>query len=60
MDLINMHLAIIKISSDLPMLQDDLLFKKSLNNNLAFASISSQEVNWRERRNKIKSQILVL
>lgn len=56
-----MHFIIRKISSDLPMLQDDLscIVQEKLEQYLAFASISFQEVNWRERRNKIKSQILV-
>lgn len=62
MDLVNMHFVIIKISSDLPMFQDDLscIVQERLKQYLAFAPISFQEVNWRERRNKIKSQILVL
>lgn len=57
MDLINMHFVIIKISSDLPMLQDDLsscIVQQNLEQYLAFASTSFQEANWRERRNKIK------
>lgn len=57
MDLINMHFVIIKISSDLPMLQDDLsscIVQQNLEQYLAFASTSFQEGNWRERRNKIK------
>lgn len=56
-----MHFIIRKISSDLPMLQDDLscIVQEKLEQYLAFASISFQEVNWRERWNKIKSQILV-
>lgn len=57
MDLINTHFVIIKISSDLPMLQDDLscIVQEHLERYLAFACTSVQEANWRERRNKIKS-----
>lgn len=60
MDLINTHFVIRKISSDLPTLQDDLscIVQEKLEQYLAFASASFQEVNWKERRNKIKSQIL--